>query len=61
MVRKWFILKFEVRSANWSVLRGEKPVFRTQHVIFALFEVSKMNLGVHEDKNRMPYVEVGQL
>lgn len=30
-------------------------------VIFVLFKVSKTNLAVHEDKNRVPYVKVGNL
>lgn len=57
MVSETFYLK-------WKKECNESHFFKTQHVtlmLFVLLEVSKTNLAVHEDKNRVPYVKVGEL
>lgn len=60
----------DLLDGKWDFLSQVKNVcdeshfFKTQHVtlmLFVLLEVSKTNLAVHEDKNRVPYVKVGEL
>lgn len=47
-----------VGAAGSNGLRDQFDSLVLNFVSFLLFSVSKTNLSVHEDKNRVPYVKV---